>query len=638
MAMSQPSQLIHHLCQVLLQDDSRLTDGQLLGCFIEHQDEAAFAALVKRHASLVWNVCRRLLEQHDAEDAFQASFLVLLRKAASIRRRELLASWLYGVAHQTALQARRTMARRQAREKQVVDLPEPAVSEDLWKDLQPLLDQELSRLPDDHRVVLLLCDLEGRTRKEVAQQLRVPEGTVASRLARARTMLAKRLAWHGLAVTGATLAAVLAQKAASASVPPSILSSTIKAASLIAAGQAVAAEAFSLEVAALTEGVMKSMLLTRLKAPMAGLLLMGALVCGAGVIYRTQAAEQPQQPVKEKQPAVATEQPQQPVKEKQPAVVKTQAAEQPQPVKENQQKEEAVPKVRATLEGHSGSVMSVCFSPDGKTLASASGDKTIKLWDPATGQERVTFKGHTSSVHFVCFSPDGKTLASASAVTVKLWDAATGQERATLQGHTGTILSMAYSPDGQTLATASGDRTVKLWDVASGKERATLQGHAGYVYGVAFSPDGKTVASGSTVDRLVKLWDAASGKERATLQGHTGNVLSLGFSPDGRTLASGSQDRTIKLWDTATGKPRASLRGHDGLVYSVCFSPDGKTLASGCLDKTIKLWDAATGQQRATLQGHTNTVESVAFSPDGKTLASASADKTIKLWDLAPSR
>src|SRR5207237_1342609 len=162
----------------------------------------------------------RLLSHHDAEDAFQATFLVLVRKAASVVPREMVGNWLYGVAHQTALQARRTAARRGAREVQVTEMPDTeAVQKDQWPDVRPLLDQELSRLPDIYRAVIVLCDLEGRTRKEVARQLGVPEGTVAGRLARARAMLAKRLTERGVALSGGALAAVLSQQAVSAGVP-----------------------------------------------------------------------------------------------------------------------------------------------------------------------------------------------------------------------------------------------------------------------------------------------------------------------------------------------------------------------------------------------------------------------------------
>jgi RNA polymerase sigma factor (sigma-70 family) len=296
MAVNQISEVISHLRRaVLLRDGAGLTDGQLLEDYIRRHEEAALAALVHRHGPMVWGVCRRVLRNHhDAEDAFQATFLVLVRKAASVVPREMVANWLYGVAHQTALKARATTAKRRARERQVTEMPEPAVTEqDLWHDLQPLLDQELSRLPDKYRVAIVLCDLEGKTRKEAARQVGVPDGTLAARLARARAMLAKRLARHGLAVSGGTLAGVLLQSAASASVPTSVISSTIEAARLFAAGQAAAASVISVKVAALTEGVLKAMLLTKLKTVLTVLLAVSLIGTAASVFtYRTLAGEQ----------------------------------------------------------------------------------------------------------------------------------------------------------------------------------------------------------------------------------------------------------------------------------------------------------------------------------------------------------
>src|SRR5262249_1201188 len=224
------------------QGDGGLTDGQLLARFIEHREPAAVAALVRRHGPMVWGVRRRILRNHhDAEDAFQATFLVLVRKAPSIASRELLANWLYRVAYQTGLNARAAAAKRKARERQVTEMPEPAVAEpDLWRDLLPVLDEELSRLPEKYRAVIVLCELEGKTRKQVARQLGMPEGTVAGRLARARVLLAKRLARHGLTLSGGALAAVLAPHAASAGVPTAVVSAAIKAAGLFAVGQTTA--------------------------------------------------------------------------------------------------------------------------------------------------------------------------------------------------------------------------------------------------------------------------------------------------------------------------------------------------------------------------------------------------------------
>jgi RNA polymerase sigma factor (sigma-70 family) len=295
MATNRTGQVIQHLRKAaLLQEAGGLTDGHLLGCFIDHRDEAAFAAILKRHGPMVWGVCRRLLPHHDAEDAFQATFLVLVRKAASVLPREMVANWLYGVAHQVALHSRRTTARRRSRERQVTPMPEPGGAEqEPWHDLLPLLDQELARLPDKYRVAIVLCDLEGKTRKDAARQLGCPEGTLAARLARGRVQLAKRLARQGLILSGGAVAAVLSRQAVSASVPPSAASSTIKAATVIAAGQA-AAGVISVKVASLTEGVLRTMLLNKLKRVVVLVVVIALLGSGGGAfVWQSRAGDQP---------------------------------------------------------------------------------------------------------------------------------------------------------------------------------------------------------------------------------------------------------------------------------------------------------------------------------------------------------
>jgi RNA polymerase sigma factor (sigma-70 family) len=274
---------VQHLrSAVLLQDGSGLSDGQLLKRFIERRDELAFEALVHRHGPMVMGVCRRVLRNGaDAEDAFQATFLVLVRKARSVVPQSMVGNWLYGVARTTAVRAKVTAARRQMREKQVRFPPEPeVVQQDLAADLRPLLDRELSRLPEKYRVPIVLCDLECKSRKEVAGELGIPEGTVAGRLVRARALLGKRLARHGFGVSAGILADMLSQNAASAHVPTFVVSSTVRAASLFAAG-GLAEGVISSNVVALTNGVLKTMFLNKLQ--LAGV----ALLIGVGIVLGT---------------------------------------------------------------------------------------------------------------------------------------------------------------------------------------------------------------------------------------------------------------------------------------------------------------------------------------------------------------
>ena len=286
-----------------------------------------------------------------------------------------------------------------------------------------------------------------------------------------------------------------------------------------------------------------------------------------------------------------------------------------------------------THRGHTESVRSVAFSPDGKRIVSGSWDNTLKVWDATSGQETLTLKGHTNSVFSVAFSPDGKRIVSGSwDNTLKVWDATSGQETLTLKGHTNSVFSVAFSPDGKRIVSGSWDQSLKVWDATSGQETLTLKGHTREVESVAFSPNGKRIVSGS-FDKTLKVWDATSRQETLTLNGHTGPVSSVAFSPDGKRIVSWSEDKTLKLWDATSGQETLTLNGHTGEVSSVAFSPDGKRIVSGSEDKALKVWDATNGQEMLTLNGHTGEVSSVAFSPDGKWIVSGSYDWTLKVWD-----
>jgi RNA polymerase sigma-70 factor (ECF subfamily) len=268
-------------------DEVGRSDGQFLESFIRERDEAAFEALVRRHGPMVLGVCRRVTgHPQDAEDAFQAAFLVLARKAASIRPREHLARWLYGVAYKTALKARTAAARRRARERQVRAMPQPPARPEPSDDLRPALDRELSRLPEKYRLPVVLCELEGRTCKEAARQLGVSEGVVSVRLVRARAKLAERLSRQVLGLSAGALVAVLTGDAVAA-VPAPLVSSTVRAAVVFAAGRA-ATNAAPAGVTALAEAVLGAMRLAKLKAAAAvAVAVLGIGLAAGGLAYRS---------------------------------------------------------------------------------------------------------------------------------------------------------------------------------------------------------------------------------------------------------------------------------------------------------------------------------------------------------------
>jgi RNA polymerase sigma-70 factor (ECF subfamily) len=277
----------------LVHDGAGLSDAELLESFLARRDEAFFEALVRRHGPMVLAVCRRILRNpHDADDAFQAAFLVLSQRASCVSPREMVANWLYGVAYRTALAARRAAARRRARERQVHEMPHPHFeNEETWQELLPLLDRELNRLPAKYRAPVVLCHLEGRTRKEAALQLCLPVGTLSGRLTTAMRLLAKRMRRHGLVLSGTILAAALTPNVASASVPAWLIATTMKATPLHAAGQATVG-VVSAEVVALSRKVVKSMLLAKLKLTTAALLTVAVVGGGTGVFaYRAAAPE-----------------------------------------------------------------------------------------------------------------------------------------------------------------------------------------------------------------------------------------------------------------------------------------------------------------------------------------------------------
>jgi RNA polymerase sigma factor (sigma-70 family) len=648
------------------------SDGRLLERFRQQRDETAFTALVQRHGPLVLGVCSRVLgHEQDAEDAFQATFLVLARKAGSIRKTESLGAWLYEVAYRIALKARARAARQRVRERQAADMPRAEHGrEELSQELRAQLDEELHRLPERYRRLLLLCDLQGQTHQEAARRLGLPAGSLSRHLGRARALLRERLVQRGITLSAALLTGLLAEEAV-APVSAALVAPTVRAALAFTAGRA-AARTVPAAAAALAEGALHALFLTRLKFVLVLVLMTGLALAAAGLALHGAPAPQPRQSDAQAEVPLAGN--------------RLDAFGDPLP----RGARARLGTVRFRLSGWAESVLftpdgrhlisgdwhggprlweastgrpvlwfgrpdqglggHVALSLDGSVLAAAGRDGAIFLMDGRTGRGLRRLEGDGHAVTALAFSPDGKLIASARDITlmrrgqiypILLCDPATGREVRRLNGHTDTVHRLVFSPDGQTLASAGGrgDPTLRLWDVASGTEVRKLTGHEGELWSVAFSPDGRTLASAS-MDRTIRLWDAATGREKRRLTGYRDDVMDVAFSPDGKFLASGGGrcDPTLRLWDPDTGRQLWRVERDEGGFHAVAFSPDGNMLAGACRDRTLRLFDVTGGREVRPMPGQFDTVEAVAFTPDGTTVWTFSGDRNLHLWEAATGK
>jgi RNA polymerase sigma factor (sigma-70 family) len=606
--------------------DDGPTDGQLLARFVEERDEAALAALIRRLGPAVLGVCRRVVgDAHLAEDAFQATFLVLVRRAEVIRPREQVGAWVYGVAYRVARRARAARARRLAKEQPVSALtPTAAEPTDRADDLLPVLDEELARLPDHYRAAVLMCDLEGRTRKDSARRLGIPDGTLSNRLAAARRMLARRLTRRGVTLG---LAGLL-----TASVPARVSAALADTTARFAAGSPPSGA----RAVALAEGELKMMMLAKLK----GLAVVVLAVVGVGVAAGTLPASAGDRPATI--PALVT------VAKVALRLPAARPADPPAPL----------------VIHHDGQINDVAFSPDGKLIvaqvreAGFNATSAVKVWDAKTGEPRKTlFEGRV--VHGVAFSPDGKSVATsitkfdpaknkpgdvrdAFSCEVLTWNVETGKQTATLTGSGAhAIYHLAYSPDGKYIAAggglvdpnsvpAGGDVTV--WDAETGKVLWANQDHKGAVRRLAFSADSKLLVTPGD-DGTVRVWDAFTGKHQRTIDAKAEHgVHSAAFSPDGKLIAGGA-DGAARVWDAQTGELKHTLGEYkSGLILVVRFLPDGTLATFGTTEKAdgnLKLWDVKTGKLVKTIADPNLTGRSMEVSRDGKAIAVGTADKSL---------
>jgi RNA polymerase sigma factor (sigma-70 family) len=615
--------------------DAALLDGELLKRFTDSRDEDAFAILVQRHGPMVLTVCRSILRSwHDAEDAFQATFLVLARKAASIRQAESLASWLYGVAYHVAVRARAKTVRRRAREPRLEQMPSSDPLLDMTgRELQQILHEELHKLPDKYRSPLVLCYLQGKTQEEAARQLHWTKATVRGRLDRGRAQLRRRLAGRGLGATAVT--ALLAQSAQAAVVPLPLVHTTVQSARLVAAGRA--AGVLSSSVASLMNDALKATFLARVPTMAVLCLALALLGASMGALAAAWPARGPQ--AKPVPPAAKL--PEQP----RLATGKEQRVDRhgdPLP-------EGALQRLGTIRMRHGRFLYGAIFSPEGRLISigpATSDHASVIAWDPGTGKgttlgkfphfcERVTLVAAASSASkvFAIVVPQG-------GLPIFIRDTATGKEQRRIPSPEFSIGCMTLSRDARTLATGGVEGVIRLYEVATGKAIGRIRAHAQGKYssvitGLAFSPDARLLAS-ADIDGMIRFWDTATGKEmtRAEPAGAQG---SLAFSPDGKLLVYGGKDRLV-YWDLAAHKPNLSRR-LPGRVTCLAFSSNGSRLISGSNDGTLAVCDVATGRILRRWSAHGHPVEMLGFARDGKTFVSGTCmEGAVRLWNLASGK
>lgn len=669
------------------------SDRELLAQFATQQDEGAFALVVRRHGPMVLRVCRRVLHhEQDAEDAFQATFLVLARKARSVNWQLSAANWLHKTAYHVALRVKAAAARRRVHESQRQERVNEDPLDDLTaRELLGVLDQELTGLPERYRAPLILCHMEGISRDEAARQLGCPLGTLKSRLERGRELLRHRLIRRGISLAAALAAAELGEGVAPAIVAPSIIAATRRAALAFANGS-TSSPLLTPRVLDLANGALQSSAFASWKIALPLVLLLVSLTTGAGLVFRGHSNTPPAFTAGEREPPAETELPdrfgeRRPVgavarfgRPHVPGILLTALSAEYKFASWNRDGmlwyKDASP---VAWDAHSvigrwslpdAHLFALALLPGGKSLAVVGGPSgKIYLWDFASGEkappvgernggrQRV---GGAEADLFRCFavSADGKFLAGGKprsglhSPKVVLWEAAAGKELHQLNpirelaGQEQGVYWLAFSANGKLLVSADDDDRFAVWDIATGRQLSRFKGsplppRAGY-QAIALTPDGKTVAQ-TLPDHTIAMWNTLQGKLRHHLRGDRHEARALTFSADGTKLISAGGGKRILTWDVATGRQISERRdwGYEQgeQIETIALAADGFGLVWGCENDHTVIDYGRPGPNGSWIHGHNCSWDQHLFpplhlAPDGRMVASVAVDNMVRLWDV----